>query len=345
MNNPVIDISDLLVSGSNTVEIVYSSNLNNIQLSRGAITEGVLPSNFLGYETGYQSYGIQSATVIPYTRTEIVVAPEITAEDNKAVLSKDARRVYWGYIGTENTEYKWFNDFKAECGDTFISEYAPKANDTYELTRKGFYRFVVNEGGKDYVYTVECTVDSAPAVDMSAENAVATLSGNARKVYFGYIGEENTAYAGFTPFKEICGDTFTADFSPKDSKAYRMEKEGYYRFVVNYLDQNGKSHDKVFTFKCENAGYGIPDVTFADGKITLNSNEAKVNKMYIGYFGEETEVSDWEGFVANAKARACVLTPTDNYETELKNEGCYVILVNYTDENGKNKDKYFTFNN
>jgi len=271
--------------------------------------------------------------------------PVVTENDNKAMLSADARRVYWGYIGTENTEYKWFNDFKAECGDTFTSEYAPKANDTYELTRKGFYRFVVNEDGKDYVYTVECTVDSAPAVDMSAENAVATLSGNARKVYFGYIGEENTAYAGFTPFKEICGDTFTADFSPKDSKAYRMEKEGYYRFVVNYLDQNGKSHDKVFTFKCENAGYGIPEVTFADGKITLNSNEANVNKMYIGYFGEETEVSDWEGFVANAKARACVLTPADAFETELKNEGCYVILVNYTDENGKNKDKYFTFMN
>jgi len=271
--------------------------------------------------------------------------PAVIQAENTAQLTADARRVYWGYIGTENTEYKWFNDFMAQCGDTFTSEYAPKANDTYELTRKGFYRFVVNEDGKDYVYTVECTVDSAPAVDMSAENAVATLSGNARKVYFGYIGEVNTAYAGFAPFKEICGDSFTADFSPKDSKAYRMEKEGYYRFVVNYLDQNGKSHDKVFTFKCENAGYGIPDVTFADGKITLNSNEAKVNKMYIGYFGEETEVSDWEGFVANAKARACVLTPTDNYETELKNEGCYVILVNYTDENGKNKDKYFTFNN
>ena len=65
----------------------------------------------------------------------------------------------------------------------------------------------------------------------------------------------------------------------------------------------------------------------------------------IGYFGEETTVSDWATYVANAKARTCILTPADNYETELKNEGCYVILVNYTDENGKNKDKYFTFNN
>ena len=180
---------------------------------------------------------------------------------------------------------------------------------------------------------------------MSAKGAVATLSGNARKVYFGYIGEENTAYAGFAPFKESCGDTFTADFSPKSNKAYRMEKEGYYRFVVNYLDKNGKSHDKVFTFKCENANIGVPEVTYADGKITLSSNEAKVNKMYIGYFGEETTVSDWESYVANAKARSCILNPDDNYETELKNEGCYVILVNYTDENGKNKDKYFTFNN
>ncbi len=77
MNNPKVDISDLLIKGSNTIEIVYSSNLNNLQLSRGAIQEGLLPSNFVGYTTGYQSYGIQSATVIPYNRTEIIVTPEV----------------------------------------------------------------------------------------------------------------------------------------------------------------------------------------------------------------------------------------------------------------------------
>ncbi len=278
-----------------------------------------------------------------------VFAPEypvITkATDNTVSLSSDARRVYWGYIGEENTEYKWFDDFKAECGDTFTSEYTPKANDTYKLTKKGFYRFVVNSDGKDYVYTVECTENDPTAIDMTLSGASAVLSGAARKVYWGYIGEENTPYTWFNDFKAQCGDTFTSDFAPKADKAYRMEKEGYYRFVVNYIE-NGKSCDKVFTFKCENANYGIPVVEHKDGSITLTSNEAKINKMYIGYFGEnEVEIDSWAEYTENAIARACIQTPNDSYTTNLKNEGCYVILVNYTDENGKNKDKYFTFMN
>ena len=66
MNVPRVDISELVREGENTVEIEYSSNLNNVQLSIGAIAEGISQSNFLGYETGYQSYGVRQAKIVTY---------------------------------------------------------------------------------------------------------------------------------------------------------------------------------------------------------------------------------------------------------------------------------------
>ena len=71
MNRPVVDISNLLRTGENVIEIQYSSNLNNLQLSRGVTKEGVLPSNFLGYAVQYESYGPQKATVVPYSVVEL----------------------------------------------------------------------------------------------------------------------------------------------------------------------------------------------------------------------------------------------------------------------------------
>ena len=68
MNRPRVEISDLLRIGENEIVIEYSSNLNNLQLSRGAIREGVMPSDFLGYETKYESYGPRKATLRPYSR-------------------------------------------------------------------------------------------------------------------------------------------------------------------------------------------------------------------------------------------------------------------------------------
>lgn len=67
MNHPVVDVTDLLRKGENVIEMEYQSNLNNLQLSRGEIKEGVLPSNFLGYETKYESYGPRDAMILPYT--------------------------------------------------------------------------------------------------------------------------------------------------------------------------------------------------------------------------------------------------------------------------------------
>lgn len=65
---PRIDITDLLNDGENTVEIFCSSNLNNLQITRGKVKEDILVNNFPGYLTKYESYGPASAAVVPYAR-------------------------------------------------------------------------------------------------------------------------------------------------------------------------------------------------------------------------------------------------------------------------------------
>ena len=70
MNDPKVDISDLLRSGENTIEAEYSSNLNNLQISRGKVREGILVNRFPGYLTKYESYGLRKATLIPYKKQQ-----------------------------------------------------------------------------------------------------------------------------------------------------------------------------------------------------------------------------------------------------------------------------------
>jgi len=273
--------------------------------------------------------------------------PSVSGDGTAATLAGDGtRRVYWGYIGTENTEYKWFNDFKAQCGDTFTSEFDPKTDDKYPLEKAGYYRFVVNyidDNGKsvDRVFTFESGGQdvAVPAVTVDGNYAViATDGAEVNKLYYGYIGETETAYAGFD--RSVLTE---ADFSVKDGDTYLLNKAGYYRFVVNYK-QGDRLVDKVYTVKVEQNG-GVPDVTYADGKVTLSTNGVKVNKLYLAYNGEEAvEVTSWTDYCEKAIARACYLTPSDESEYTLANSGCYTVLVNYFDGN-KNVDKYFTINN
>ena len=66
MLHPIVDISGLLRLGENTIEIEYSSNLTNVQLSRGAIKERDMISNFPGYDVTYLGYGPTQAIIVPY---------------------------------------------------------------------------------------------------------------------------------------------------------------------------------------------------------------------------------------------------------------------------------------
>ena len=66
MNIPRVDITDLLCRGNNIIEIEYSSNLNNIQLSRGKVQEGRTVNRFVGYLTRYENYGPAKSAIVPY---------------------------------------------------------------------------------------------------------------------------------------------------------------------------------------------------------------------------------------------------------------------------------------
>lgn len=72
MNHPIVDISSLLQEGENTIRIEYSSNLTNVQLSRGVISEETVVHDYEGYDISYRSYGPSKAVIVPYAVEEIV---------------------------------------------------------------------------------------------------------------------------------------------------------------------------------------------------------------------------------------------------------------------------------
>ncbi|MBR6954182.1 MAG: hypothetical protein IKH77_03980 [Clostridia bacterium] len=71
-NRPVVDIGPVLMDGTNTIEIEYSSNLTNIQLERGDLKESSDVGNWAGYDVSYRGYGLVQAILIPYLDTIIL---------------------------------------------------------------------------------------------------------------------------------------------------------------------------------------------------------------------------------------------------------------------------------
>ena len=102
MNVPRLDVSDMLIKGENTIEIYYSTNLNNLQLSRGVIKEGVLPSNFLGYKTGYQTYGLSQATVVPYVTFNDIGHRFNTKNSGQEATAATCREKQKNYVMCDN---------------------------------------------------------------------------------------------------------------------------------------------------------------------------------------------------------------------------------------------------
>ena len=73
MNMPVIDVSDYLVTGENTIELTYSSNVTNVKLARGDIKARQLWGG-ADYKVDYRSYGPSQAVLIPYVQTVLPVS-------------------------------------------------------------------------------------------------------------------------------------------------------------------------------------------------------------------------------------------------------------------------------
>ena len=69
MNQPVLDITEYLVPGVNTIELDYYSNLANELLETGVLTAG--NAGWAGYDIEYRSYGPTQAVIIPYAQVDI----------------------------------------------------------------------------------------------------------------------------------------------------------------------------------------------------------------------------------------------------------------------------------
>lgn len=289
-------------------------------------------------------------------------APAVVVSGNTAVLDYNGvaavNKVYVGYFGTENpgaiadwTTYST-NAVKRTC------TYGPASGATFNLKDAGYYVILVNynNGSKAvdayypaYVENAYVETFVAPSVTKVADSNEAVIDFNSlsgvNRVYYGYIGAEDTPYVDYYDYIATATDRIV-DTVATNGKRYTLYKTGFYRFIVNYNDDNGKNRDAVFTIANETAApvEGIPTVSAADGVITLSDNDAgSVHKAYFGFMGTENpgDINDWATYTAKRQTNYCVTSPADGYQYTTKTPGFYTVVVNYT-SNAVNADVYYT---
>jgi len=288
--------------------------------------------------------------VIPDNRLPQVVMNDAGNGVTTDMRGSWATRVYWGYIGTEEIEYKWFDDFRLGCGTEYTADFTPRANKSYYFTKVGYYRFVLkciisgdnaeNYKYKDMVYTFYYDGKSkvaVPSLTMIDGNTVQINKNDlaVTKLYYGNIGQENVPYGWFNDFwgKALGTKTYKVDFGVTYGEQYKLVTKGFYNFVIVYKDTAGATHELVYTVEAkENIGI----ITASGGKATLTVDNVggKVNKLYWGYIGESAEgVVNYDTLKA-----ACGGTLTGDWTMKtgrtytLSKTGYYGFSVNYTME-------------
>ena len=274
-----------------------------------------------------------------------------------------ATRVYWGYIGTENVEYKWFDDFRIMCGADYTSDFAPRNNKEYYFTRVGYYRFVLrcilngdnvdNYKYKDMVYTFyyDGTSEVAiPSLTMIDENTVRVNENglDVKKLYYGNIGDENVSYSWFNDFwdKALKTKTYTSVFTVYDGDVYNLVTAGYYNFVLVY-EKDGNVHEVVYTVYVDK---NAPILKKEGGFITVNLDEAPdavANRIYWGYIGrndiEYTTYEEFKTLCGSSFSADFSIKDGDKYV--LNETGYYRFVVRYTLSNSKVVDVVYTIEN
>ena len=84
MNTPVVDISEFLVSGVNTLKITVTTSLTNRQIANGYLSQGIVTGSAWVPATGanatytfyedvrrYREFGLSQAELIPFVETEV----------------------------------------------------------------------------------------------------------------------------------------------------------------------------------------------------------------------------------------------------------------------------------
>ncbi|WP_270739476.1 glycosyl hydrolase [Massilioclostridium coli] len=99
MNDAKLDISDYLQVGKNTIQLEYSSNLNNAAIAIGAlnVTEEGKWVSWPGYRVDYCSYGPAQAVIVPYNEVSL---EEIQAD--KGILNSV---IQYAEAAKESDEY------------------------------------------------------------------------------------------------------------------------------------------------------------------------------------------------------------------------------------------------
>jgi len=292
-------------------------------------------------------------TKLPYISDERM--PCVLLNDSANGVVTDMRgawatRVYWGYIGEQETKYTWFDEFRLSCGTTYTADFVPRDEKEYFFTRTGYYRFVlkcrivVDKWGeniyRDMVYTFYYDGSAKPAVPylkvIDGNTVQIEKNGLAvTKMYYGNIGQENIPYGWFNDFwgKALGTKTYKVDFGVTYGEQYQLVTKGFYNFVIVYEDAEKATHEIVYTVE---AKQDIGIITAADGVATLTVDNVggKVNKLYWGYIGDDaTGVVDYETLKA-----ACGGTLTGDWTMttgrtyNLTETGYYGFCVNYTME-------------
>jgi len=269
---------------------------------------------------------------------------------NLDMLGSWATRVYWGYIGTEEIPYKWFDDFRLGCGTDYNADFAPRAESKYYFTKKGYYRFVLkcivsgdsveNYEYKDMVYTFYYDGNAKPEVPylkiVDGNTVEVEKNGLAvTKMYYGNIGDTNVPYGWFNDFwgKALATKSYKVDFGVTYGEQYKLTTKGFYNFVIVYEDAEKVTHEIVYTVEAkENIGI----ITAENGNATANVDNVggTVNKLYWGYIGEDAEgVVNYDTLKA-----ACGGSLTGDWTVKtgdtytLDKTGYYGFCVNYTME-------------
>ncbi len=253
------------------------------------IVSGTDATNYKYKDTVYTfHYDGSSKACVPTLK--IIEGNTVQIEKNGLAVTK----LYYGKYGDSFEQYVWFNDFwgKALGTKTYVVDFGVTYGEQYKLPLKGFYNFVIvynDANGKscEVVYTVEASEDSQLIKKVEGEaKAVVDLSqvdGSIAKVYYGCIGDENIPYTNYNEFKAQCGDTFKSVFSVKDGMTFDLDRDGYYRFVVQYKTVSFISgaftdviYDRVFTVKASDNSAPITDPTFVIENVTASAGDTGV---------------------------------------------------------------------
>lgn len=338
-----------------------------IRISDYAPTEGEV---YAMEKTGYYLFWIQYTDAAGKTQSicQTVYAAgvldenygkpylQLTEDGKVAVMDLNGttvQKMYWGYIGKSDYKYSTWNEFKSRIGDTYLPDYGVKSGEGYVLNRVGYYRFVIvylDAQGirQERYFTINASTPAvAPFVDNSVLSNSATFVNNegyASKVYCGYIGTKNTKYVDFNTFKATATD-FTTDFGTPAGKSFKLNKAGYWRFVINYT-VHGATKDAVVTVyvKAADLALGTPKVTQSGTDITLDYNGAAVSKMYVGYMGNApVEVDCWADYSALRQSNTTYYGPKNATTVSLgKSAGYYTVVVAYNN-GGADQLAFYTF--